>query len=89
MHYIDICERHLSRFRNASPVMVEIGVFKGGSLDMWSSYFGEGAKIIGIDINPDCAKFARENVDVFIGTGRSGVDRKGAGGVPLNRHCFG
>lgn len=68
MHYIDIYERHLSRFRNASPVMVEIGVFKGGSLDMWSSYFGEGAKIIGIDINPDCAQFARENIDVFIGS---------------------
>lgn len=32
--------------------MLEIGVFGGGSLDMWKAYLGEEAKVIGVDINP-------------------------------------
>ena len=35
--------------------MIEIGVFEGGSLDMWQRYLGADASIVGIDINPGCA----------------------------------
>ncbi len=51
-HYFDIYERHFSRFRGKNLVMLEIGVFGGGSLDMWKAYLGEEAKVIGVDINP-------------------------------------
>jgi limonene-1,2-epoxide hydrolase len=51
-HYFDIYEKHFSRFRNLKPVILEIGVMGGGSLEMWRDYFGEGAQIIGLDIDP-------------------------------------
>src|SRR6266567_1677704 len=34
-HYFEIYHRHFARFRGRSPVVVEIGVFHGGSLQMW------------------------------------------------------
>ena len=68
IHYFDIYERHFERFRGKSPVMIEIGVWGGGSLAMWKEYFGPGCKIIGIDINPACKAHEEEDVEVFIGS---------------------
>ena len=67
-HYFDIYERHLARFVGKSPVMVEIGVLGGGSLRMWKDFLGGGAKIIGIDINPDCKKYECPGIEIFIGS---------------------
>jgi hypothetical protein len=47
--------------------MLEIGVAGGGSLDLWRSYFGSKARIIGIDNNPDCKRFESTGTRVFIG----------------------
>jgi cephalosporin hydroxylase len=55
-HYLDIYERHLSCYRNKPFFFLEIGVFDGGSLDMWRHYFGNEATIVGIDINQECAR---------------------------------
>ncbi|WP_255140925.1 class I SAM-dependent methyltransferase [Synechococcus sp. Lug-A] len=68
IHYFDIYERHFSRFRNAAPVILEIGVFGGGSLAMWKEYFGPGAQVLGLDINPECKQHEGEGVDIFIGS---------------------
>ncbi|TPM05943.1 glycosyltransferase [Mesorhizobium sp. B2-3-11] len=68
LHYFDIYERHFERFRNRKPVVVEVGVYKGGSLEMWRAYFGEGARIVGIDIDPACKVHESEQVEVFIGS---------------------
>jgi hypothetical protein len=68
IHYFDIYERHFSRFRNAVPVILEIGVFGGGSLGMWKEYFGPGAQVVGLDINPECKQHEGEGVDIFIGS---------------------
>jgi cephalosporin hydroxylase len=54
-HYFPIYDRHLWRFRGKSPRVLEIGVDHGGSLQFWRDYFGHGSKIIGVDINPQCA----------------------------------
>jgi cephalosporin hydroxylase len=67
-HYFDIYHRYFSRYINTDCVIVEIGVYQGGSLQMWKNYFGEKAKIVGIDINPDCKKYENENIQVFIGS---------------------
>ncbi len=48
-HYFDIYEKYLSKFRNTKLNFMEIGVCFGGSMDVWSKYFGKAAKIIGID----------------------------------------
>ena len=66
-HYFEIYHRHFQRFRGKSPVVLEIGVFHGGSLQMWRDYFGEGAKIIGIDIDPRCRQFEDDATTVLIG----------------------
>lgn len=68
IHYFDIYQRHLARFRGTSPVMIEIGVAGGGSLAMWKEYFGPGSRIIGLDVNPDCKAHEADGVEVFIGS---------------------
>lgn len=67
-HYFDIYERHFSRFRDKAPVVLEIGVFGGGSLAMWKSFFGEESRLIGIDINPECKAHEAPGIDIFIGS---------------------
>ena len=67
LHYFDIYDRHFARFRGRDIVVVEIGVYHGGSLGMWKSYFGPGAKLVGVDINPRALKFADDQVTIIIG----------------------
>ena len=67
LHYFDIYEENFSKYRNKKITVLEIGVFRGGSLSMWQKYFGLQAKIIGIDINPECKEFERENIKIYIG----------------------
>ncbi len=67
-NYFDIYDRHFSRFRNKEVVLLEIGVSQGGSLQMWKEYFGDKAKIYGIDINPKCKKLEEKNIEILIGS---------------------
>lgn len=67
LHYFEIYERHLSKYRNMPITIVEIGVSQGGSLQMWKEYFGPGAQIVGVDINENCRSLAEENIDILIG----------------------
>lgn len=66
-HYFEIYHRHFSAFRGRSPVVVEIGVAYGGSLSMWHDYFGEGTRVIGIDIDPACRQFEDGASTIIIG----------------------
>jgi cyclopropane fatty-acyl-phospholipid synthase-like methyltransferase len=68
LHYFDIYERHFHRFRSRPITMLEIGVHGGGSLAMWKAYFHADSRIVGIDINPECAKHAGEGIEVRIGS---------------------
>ncbi len=68
MHYFDIYERHLERYRDKAPIMLEIGVFGGGSLHMWKDYFGIDSQIIGIDIDPECKQHETDGIEIFIGS---------------------
>jgi hypothetical protein len=67
-HYFDIYERHFDKFRGSAVTIAEVGIYSGGSLDMWQYYFGPAARIIGIDIEPDCAIYEREGVSIYIGS---------------------
>lgn len=53
-HYIPLYDRYFSAFRGRAIRFLEIGVSKGGSLQMWRKYFGDDAIIFGIDIDPKC-----------------------------------
>ena len=67
-HYFDIYERHFYKYQNKDIVLLEVGVSNGGSINMWSNYFGKNSKIYGIDIDPRCKEFEKNNVKIFIGS---------------------
>jgi len=66
-HYFEIYDRHFARFRGQPVNVVEFGVSQGGSMQMWRSYFGERARLHGVDINPNCKQFEEPGVQIFIG----------------------
>lgn len=67
-HYLEIYESHLGKLRGKKFRLLEIGVFRGGSLELWRDYFGDSAIIYGIDIDPECAKFDGKAGSVRIGS---------------------
>lgn len=68
LHYLPLYDRYLSRYRGTDVKMLEIGVYKGGSLRLWREYLGPKATIFGIDINPDCASVSGIDGQVRIGS---------------------
>ena len=68
MHYFEVYDFWFKKYKNKPLVILEIGVFQGGSLKMWRDYFGDKAQIIGIDINPECKQFESEKTKIFIGS---------------------
>ncbi len=68
LHYFEIYDRHFSKFREKEVTVLEIGVYKGGSLELWRDYFGSKCKVYGIDINPACKEYESEQIEVLIGS---------------------
>jgi hypothetical protein len=66
-HYFPIYERHFAPWRGRSLTFLEIGVSKGGSLQMWRRYFGPLARIVGVDIDRKCKAHEAPGVFVRIG----------------------
>ena len=67
-HYFDVYDRYFNQYRNKKITIVEIGVYQGGSLQMWRKYFGPEATIWGIDIDPRCKQLEDENTHILIGS---------------------
>lgn len=66
-HYFDIYHRHFSKFIGLKVDVLEIGIYSGGSLEMWRSYFGKNCHIYGVDIQKVCESYANDHVSVYIG----------------------
>jgi 23S rRNA U2552 (ribose-2'-O)-methylase RlmE/FtsJ len=66
-HYLDIYDRHFSKFVGREVHVVEVGVASGGSLKMWLDYFGAGCRVYGIDIDPACKVHESESIKIEIG----------------------
>ena len=65
--YFKVYDELFSLYKNKKITFVEIGVLNGGSLLMWKNFFGINARIIGIDMNPECKKFEKDGFEIFIG----------------------
>jgi hypothetical protein len=55
-HYFEIYETYASKFQGTSPKILEVGLWKGGSLEMWNYYFDSECTIYGVDIDKNCKK---------------------------------
>jgi hypothetical protein len=67
-HYLPIYDRILGKYAGSPVRFLEIGVFRGGSMNMWREFFGAQATIFGVDVNPACAAFDGISGQVRIGS---------------------
>jgi len=75
-HYLAAYERFFAPLRAGFPErdttrplrFLEIGVKHGGSLQLWREYFGQHARIVGIDVDSRCEASADRDVEVRIGS---------------------
>jgi hypothetical protein len=67
LHYFEMYHRHLAKFVGKDVHVMEIGVYSGGSLGMWRSYFGPKTRITGVDIQPVCKAYENEYTKILIG----------------------
>ena len=71
IHYFYIYDRLFDEYRgkNKPLTIMEIGVNKGGSLEIWKKYLPEGSIICGVDINPKCKEINfSENIFFHLGS---------------------
>lgn len=66
-HYLELYHRHLAKFIDQEAHVLEIGIYSGGSLEMWKEYFGRHAQIYGVDIMDECKSYEGDAVRIFIG----------------------
>jgi hypothetical protein len=66
-HYFDVYHRHLAKFRARAINIMEVGIYSGGSLNMWRHYFGPEVTIYGVDIEPACRAYEQAGVHILIG----------------------
>lgn len=67
LHYLEIYHTFFERYYGKNINILEIGVNKGGSLEIWKNVFGEDSRIYGVDINPKCKEMEDERTRVFLG----------------------
>jgi hypothetical protein len=66
-HYFDIYERHCAKFVGRPMHLLEVGVYSGGSLEMWRHYFGAQCQITGVDIEPAVQAYTGDGVRILVG----------------------
>lgn len=90
VHYFPIYERYFEPWRNKSLTFLEIGVARGGSLQMWRRALGPLATIVGVDIDPKCLRHQSPGISVRIGDQSDGdflesvIDEFGAPDIVLD-----
>jgi hypothetical protein len=67
LHYFEVYERHFRKFVGQEVHIMEVGVYSGGSLEMWKSYFGDRCHVYGVDIEPACRAYEGERKRILIG----------------------
>jgi len=70
LHYLPVYESALSAFRSRPIRMMEIGVDRGGSMQMWRRYLHPESVIVGIDIRPKTRQFDEPSQGLHVRIGR-------------------
>ena len=69
-HYLEAYLPHFEQLRSSRSTLriLEIGIFSGGSLDMYRDFFlNQHLEIVAVDIDPECRSFAQPGVTIEIG----------------------
>lgn len=72
--YLKEYDKLLSPYRDKPVSLLEIGIQNGGSLEIWSQYFPKAVRLVGCDINPNCAQLEYEDPRVAIVVGDANSD---------------
>ncbi|MBK8469006.1 MAG: class I SAM-dependent methyltransferase [Candidatus Phosphoribacter sp.] len=67
VHYFPLYTRYFSPFRGKAVRVLEIGVYRGGSMRMWTWFFGPEAKLVGMDVDPVAIECAKDEYSVVLG----------------------
>lgn len=63
--YISTYDKLFAEYKAQPITVLELGVLGGGSLLLWRYYFNR-AKIIGVDINPECLRLNNPRYDIYV-----------------------
>lgn len=85
--YFPVYEFFFGHLVDRPLTFLEIGVWKGGSLQMWRQYLGPSALIVGIDIEEDCAKHTSPEEGIYVEIG-SQADTNFLDNLLNNYHNF-
>jgi len=66
-HYPEIYDELFAGYLDRPIKILEIGVYNGGSLQMWERYFHPDSLVVGIDIENQVKAELRDNTEVRIG----------------------
>jgi len=66
-HYLEVYDPFLSPWADKDVKLLEIGIFKGGSLQLWRDYFPKGT-IVGIDLELPPDFVPGERIQLFKGS---------------------
>lgn len=66
-HYFEIYHRHFCKFIGQEVRILEVGVYSGGSLEMWRHYFGPKCIVYGVDIEEACKAYEDDSIKIHIG----------------------
>jgi len=69
LHYFPTYEQVLQKLGGDPVRMLEIGVYKGGSLKMWSQALPAGSQIVGLDIDESCLQFDNPDAGMHVRIG--------------------
>lgn len=72
--YIAEYGRIFDEYRDKPVRLLEIGIQNGGSLQIWSEFFPLAQKLVGCDINPDCARLTYEDLRIVVVVGNANTD---------------
>jgi len=66
-HHLAIYDKLFFRFRGSEVTVLELGVANGGSIEMWCTYFGPLARVVGLDATDRTAILKDIKADIFVG----------------------
>ena len=66
--YFGVYDDLFKKYIGKEIKFVEIGVLNGGSLFMWRNFFGNQARIIGVDLNENAKRWEKDGFEIYIGS---------------------